>query len=136
MKKVLKQLESQELPQENINPRLANFYLRKWYKLQENINHLNVLEHIEAKILYSALAELDSDKRDLLGAKYFTPHRKVNGISRLITDKEVAEQLNMSHKDYVAKRQRFESELNLLLNKHQSRFKEEREKAIINIHGR
>lgn len=130
-----KEPERKEAERRKSINRLGGFYLRKWYRLQQNINNLNSLELVEAKILYSSLAELSEQERDFLGAKYFTPLRTVNGVRTLITDKEVADSLDMSIKEYKKEKQRLERNLSILIDKYKRIHQEEFDSAILLVHG-
>lgn len=125
-----------EIDQDIFNYRAGQHFLRKWYRLQENINDLNEFEIVEAKILFSSLNKLSEDERGFLAAKYNVPKRKTNGAGYLIKDIEVAQKFDMDLKEYRNKRHLLEEKLSKFVNEYKKKHKKEWSEAIILIHGR
>lgn len=118
------------------NRRAGGYQLRRWYKYQENINHLNDLELIDAKVLFSSLNELAEDEIQHLAAKYCIPKLVKNGVTVVIKDEEVAKQLGIDTKSYTKKRRQLERQISILIAKYGQQYEKEREAAILLIHGK
>lgn len=98
---------------------IAKHYLRQWRYFDSNLEYLNSAEAINIRILYSALKEMTPDERQFLADKY-------RRSSKPITDKDMAEEYDMTMKEYVDKRQKIETKL----KPHIVKLRDEREKDL------
>ncbi|WP_028274770.1 hypothetical protein [Atopococcus tabaci] len=129
----LKEQSSDKLP--NFRPRAGGYNLRKWYKYQQNLNYLKEHEVVLAKILFSALNDLEEEERAFLASKYCVPYKVKNGISVRPTDKELAEEQGMSLSKYKAKRHRLERKMSYFIAEYELKYKDEYEQSLWFKHG-
>lgn len=109
------------------NNRAGGHYLRQWYRLQKNIHTLGEVETIEAKILFSSLAELPEEERIFLAHKYYQPSIVKGTTSGRVSDVAVAELLGMSLQEYRVKRAVLEGKLNHIIHKYKEYYADELE---------
>lgn len=86
-------------------------FLNHWYDLQTNINDLDGTDIAKARNLFRALKQLTSKERELLSLKYLKPLTEKNGIRFKRTDQDIADELGVPKKDYVAQRRSIEYKL-------------------------
>lgn len=96
--------------------RLAGYYLRQWHRLKENLDTLTISEMKQARLLFTALSRLDEDEQAFLAMKYDSPSIKDGEGRTRVFDAELAEQLNISMKEYGKKRRAVEYKLSIVID--------------------
>ncbi|MBC6165738.1 hypothetical protein HCA15_03685 [Listeria booriae] len=90
--------------------KLAKKKLSKWRYYEANFNYLDGSEIVDMRILYDALKQLNKDDFHYLACKY-----KVSD-KQLKNDEDIANQLDMSFKEFREKRKLAEFKLAMRLN--------------------